>query len=76
MSKRIQTKNLTLGGVSTINNYLEWLKSKRGITTTKQAIHYQLQKTDNLDWCDWQGHKLIILNQKSQVYTPKESKTG
>lgn len=76
MSKRIDAKNLKLGDVMTVKVYLAWLESERAINTTKQAIQYQLENTDNLDWCDWQGTKYIIHNQKAKVFTPKEGKRG
>lgn len=76
MSKRTKTEEFKLGELSTINTYLVYLKEKRGITTTKQAIHYQLKKTDNLDYVEWQGNTLIVMNFKAQNFTPKESKTG
>lgn len=76
MSKRMNTKDLKLGELSTINEYLKWLEENKGVATTKQAIHYQLIKTDNLDWCDWQGNKLIVMNEKAKSYTPKEARRG
>lgn len=76
MSKIYNPVKLTLGELMTIKTYLGWLKEKKGIETTKQAIHYQLEKTDNLDFCEWQGNKLILFNKKANLYTPKESKRG
>ena len=72
MSKRINIEGLKLSELSTINHYLQYLSSK-GINMTKQAIHYQIMNTDNLDWCDWQGNKLIVMNEKAKTFTPKSS---
>ena len=76
MSKKIDPKKLTLGDVKTVKEYLKWLEENRGITTTKQAIQYQLDKTDNINWCEWCGIKFIIMDKKAKEYTPKESARG
>jgi len=72
MSKRQKTDEIKLSDVMTVKSYLDFLK-KRGIETSKQTIHYQLEKTDNLDYCEWQGMKLVIINNKSINFTPKGS---
>lgn len=70
---------LTLGEVKTVKGYLDWLAETKGVTTTKQAIHYQISEkneADNIDHCEKDGMVFIIMNKKTKAYSPKESKRG
>ena len=71
MSKIINTKNLKFDDVKTTAEYVTWLQEFKGITTTKQAIQYQLNNTDNIDYCERDGKKYIVMTENSKAYTPQ-----
>ena len=68
MEKR-NTNEITLDQVKTVGQFVKFIKDKTGNDIgSNQAIHYHLNKTNELDFVKFCGMNLIIMNEKASKF--------
>jgi len=62
---------ITLDQVLTMGEFVKLVRKKTSNDKiSNQTIHYHLNHTDNLDFVDWCGMKLIVNNDKAKNFNP------
>ena len=69
--KKPNLNEVTLDNVLTMGEFVKQVRKRTGNDkVSNQTIHYHLNHTDALDYVDWCGMKLIVINQKSKDFNP------
>lgn len=68
---KLEVENIKLTDCITVGDFVKELREKTGSESiSPSAIHYHLANTDNLDYVEFGGLKLIVRNAKSESFTP------
>lgn len=73
--KKSALRELTADKLITVGAFVDELKPNNP-TVSSAAIHYHLNNTDLLDWCDVSGVIMIIKNTKYKNFKPGENYGG
>ena len=58
----------------TVGEYVKKLKVRTGNDKiSNQSIHYHFNSTDQLDWVNWSGLKMVVMNEKAKKFTPGQN---
>jgi len=69
--KVVTLNTVTLDTVLTMGEFVKQVRERTGNTKiSNQTIHYHLNHTDELDFIDWCGMKLIVMNEKAKRFNP------
>ena len=68
---KLSEKSVKLEDCVTIGAFVKEIKERTGIETIgRNTIDYHLKNTDNLDYIEWCGTKMVVKNEKAAKFTP------
>lgn len=68
---KVAAENINVSECLTVGEFVKALREKTGnANISSSTIHYHLENTDNLDFVEFCGLKLIVQNEKAKSFSP------